>query len=45
MSVSEKNAPQVRFCMNQNALQARLTKQKAPQARFFEQVQMGILSY
>jgi len=30
----EKNAPQDRFLMKQNAPQARLIKQNAPQARF-----------
>jgi len=32
----EKNAPQARFFMKQNAPQARLIKLNAPQARFFE---------
>jgi len=32
----EKNAAQARFIMNQNAPQARLIKQNAPQAGFFE---------
>jgi len=32
----EKNAPQARFSMEQNAPQARLIKQNAPQARFFD---------
>ena len=32
----EKNAPQARFFMKQNAPQARLIKQNAPQAGFFE---------
>ena len=41
----EKNAPQTRFFMKQNAPQARLIKQNAPQARFFDQFLMGTLSY
>jgi len=41
----EKNAPQARFLMKQNAPQARLMKQNAPQARLFDQVLMGTLSY
>jgi len=32
----EEHAPQARFLINQNALQARLIKQNAPQARFSE---------
>jgi len=32
----EKNAPQARFLMKYNALQARLIKQNAPQAGFFD---------
>jgi len=32
----EKNAPQARFVMKQNAPHARLMKQNAPQARFFD---------
>jgi len=32
----EKNAPQARFFMEQNASQARLMKQNAPQARFLD---------
>jgi len=43
--IYEKNAPQARFLMKQNAPQARLIKQNAPQARIFEQVLMGTLSY
>jgi len=41
----EKNAPQARFFMKQNTPQARLIKQNALQARFFDQVLMGTLSY
>jgi len=41
----EKNAPQVRFFMIQNAPQARFIKQNAPQARIFDEVLMGTLSY
>jgi len=33
---NEKNAPQARFLMKQNAPQARLIKQNAPQAGFFD---------
>jgi len=40
----EKNAPQARFFMTKNALQARLIKQNAPQAGFFDKVHMGTLS-
>ena len=32
----EKNAPQARFLMNSNALQARLIKQNVPQAGLFD---------
>ena len=32
----EKHAPQARFYMNQNAQQAILIKQNAPQAGFFD---------
>jgi len=41
----EKNGPQAGFFMKQNAPQARLIKQKAQQARFFDQVLMGTRSY
>jgi len=41
----EKNAPQARFPIKQNAPQARLMKQNVLQARFFDQVPMGTLSY
>jgi len=41
----EKNAPQARFFMKQNALQARSIKQNAPQARIFDEVLRGTLSY
>jgi len=41
----EKNAPQARFFMKQNAPQARLIKQNAPQARIFYKVLMDTLSY
>ena len=41
----EKNAAQARFLMKKNTQQARLIKQNAPQARFFDQVLMGTLSY
>jgi len=41
----EKDVPQARFLMKQNAPQARLIKQNALQARFFEPVLMGTLSY
>jgi len=40
-----KNVPQARFLMKQNALQARPIKQNAPQARIFDQVLMGALTY
>jgi len=41
----EKNAPQARFFMKQNAPQARFIQQNAPQARIFDEVRMGTLSY
>jgi len=41
----EKNAQQAKFFMKQNALQARLIKQNAPQAGFFDLVLMGTLSF
>jgi len=41
----EKNAPQARFFMKQNASQARFIKENAPQARIFDEVLMGTLSY
>jgi len=41
----EKNAPQARFLIKQNAPQARFIKQNAPQARIFDEVLMGTLSY
>jgi len=41
----EKNAPQARFFMKQNAPQAKLMKQNAPQARLCDLVLMGTLSY
>ena len=41
----QKNAPQARFFIKQNALQERFIKQIAPQARIFDEVQMGTLSY
>jgi len=44
-NIYEKNAPQARFLMKQNAPQVRLIKQSAPQARIFDQVLMGTLSY
>jgi len=34
----EKNAPQARFFMKQNAPQARFIKRNAPQARIFDEV-------
>jgi 3-mercaptopyruvate sulfurtransferase SseA len=40
----EKNAPEARFFMKQNAPQARFIKQHAPQARMFDTVLMGTLS-
>ena len=40
----QKNAPQARFLMKSNAPQARLIKQNAPQAGFFDQVLVGTLS-
>jgi len=43
--IYEKNAPQARFLMKQNAPQARFIKQNAPQARMFDEVLMGALSY
>jgi len=43
--IYEKNAPQAKFLMEQNALQARFIKQNAPQARIFDEVLMGALSY
>jgi len=42
---NEKNAPQARFLMKQNWLQARFIKQNAPQARILNAVIMGTLSY
>jgi len=33
------------FFVKQNALQARFSKQNAPQANFFDEVLMGTLSY
>jgi len=41
----EKNMPQARFFMKKIAQEARLIKQNAPQARIFDQVLMGTLSY
>jgi len=41
----EKNAPQARFVMKQNAPQARFMKPNAQQARIFDDVLMGTLSY
>jgi len=41
----EKNAPQARFFMKQNALQARFIKKNVPQARIFDEVLMGTLSF
>ena len=41
----EKNAPQARFFVTQNLLQAQFIKQNAPQARIFDAVLMGTLSY
>jgi len=41
----ENHAPQARFCMKNHALQARLIKQNATQARFFDKGLMGSLSY
>jgi len=41
----EKNAPQARFFVTQNLLQARFIKQNPPQARIFDEVLMGTLSY
>jgi len=38
-------ADQARFLTRKNAPQARPIKQNAPQARFFDQVLMGSLSY
>jgi len=43
--IQEKNTPQTRFFVKQNAPQARLMQQNAPQARFLELVIMGTLSY
>jgi len=40
----EKNAPQARFLTKKNVPQARLVKQNAPQAGFFDPVLMGTLS-
>jgi len=42
--IYQKNAPQARFSIKQNAPQARLIKQNAPQARFFDEVLMSTLS-
>ena len=42
---NQKHALQARFFMEQNAPQARLIKQDAPHATFFDQVLMGTLSY
>jgi len=39
----KKNAPQARFLMTLNAPQARLIKQNAPQAGFFDSVLMESL--
>jgi len=41
----EKNAPQAKFFMRQNAQRARFIKQNAPQARIFDAVLMSTLSY
>jgi len=41
----EKNMPQARFFMKKNALQTRSVEQNAPQARIFDVVLMGTLSY
>jgi len=41
----EKNAPQARFFMEQNTPQASFMKQNAAQARIFDAVLMGTLSY
>jgi len=41
----EKNAPQARFFMKQNAPQARFVKQNAPQARIFDAILIVTLSY
>jgi len=41
----EQNAPQATFLMKRNALQPRFIKQNAPQARIFDAVLMGTLSY
>ena len=40
-----KNAPQARFFMEQNAPKARFIRQNALQARIFDAVLMGTLSY
>jgi len=42
---NEKNAPQASFFMKKSAPQARFIKQNAPQARMFDAVLMGTLSY
>jgi len=41
----EKNAPQARFFIKQNAPQARFIKPNTPQARIFDKVLMVTLSY
>jgi len=41
----QKNAPQARFFIKQNAPRARPVKLNAPQTIFFDKVLMGTLSY
>jgi len=41
----ENHALRARFCMKKNAPQESLIKQNVPQARFFDLVLMGSLSY
>jgi len=41
----KKNAPQARLLMEQNAPQARLIKYNVPQAKGFDKVLLGTLSY
>ena len=45
MKKIERKAPQARFLMKRSAPQARFINQNAPQARIFDEVLMGTLSY
>jgi len=42
---NDQSAPQDKFCTKQNAPQARFIKKNVPQARIFDEVLMGTLSY